>query len=240
MLRLFVDGPLNAGTERALPAEAARHVQVLRHQPGDVLTLFDGHGGEWRAEVVSMGRRDVSVRLIEHLAVDRELPGHVLLAVGMPANERFDWLVEKATELGAHAIQPLMCERSVLRVSGERAERKAAHWQAVAVAAAEQSGRTQVPPVRAPLALGAFLQTEAARAGHRRVLSLKEGAGAASIPAWPCAITLLSGPEGGLSSAEEAAALAQGFEPVTLGPRVLRAETAPLAYLAWLGGQGLP
>ncbi|HET6599227.1 MAG TPA: RsmE family RNA methyltransferase, partial [Burkholderiaceae bacterium] len=143
--RFFVDSPLRAGATFTLSAGAARHVQVLRLQPGAALTLFDGSGPEWDASVVRMGRSEVEVRLAARHEVERELPRPVTLAWGMPANERMDAVVEKATELGAATLQPLVCERSVLRLGGERALKKEAHWQAIAVAACEQSGRTRVP-----------------------------------------------------------------------------------------------
>jgi 16S rRNA (uracil1498-N3)-methyltransferase len=221
-----------------LPDGAARHVQVLRLQPGAPLRLFDGRGGEWQAEVTAMGRRDVAVRIGAHEAIERELPLAVTLAMGMPANERMDTLVEKATELGAAALQPLVCERSVLRVDGERAQRKAQHWQGIAVAACEQCGRNRVPALPPPRPLREWLAALAPlEAGERRfVLSL--GADARPLP--PAVtltgpVTLLSGPEGGLSDTEETRAREAGFEPLTLGPRVLRADTAPLAALACLG-----
>jgi 16S rRNA (uracil1498-N3)-methyltransferase len=235
MLRLFIDAfdaPLAAGQRLDLPPGPARHAQVRRVQPGDALVLFDGRGGEWQARVQAMGRQSVQVELLAHAAVDRELRPRVTLAVGMPANERMDWLVEKATELGMAALQPLQCERSVLRLEGERAERKREHWQAQAVAAAEQCGRTRVPAVQPVRRLADWLQDLPA-GGLRWLLSPQ----AASPPALPTAdapLLVLSGPEGGLSPAEEGAARAAGFQAVQLGPRVLRAETAPLAVLAWL------
>ena len=237
--RLFVDPPLRSEASLALPESAARHVQVLRLQPGAALTLFDGQGGEWNATVLRMGRRDVEVQVLDHQAVDRELPCVVTLALGMPANDRMDDLVEKATELGVAQIQPLLCERSVLRLSGERADKRVAHWQAVAIAACEQSGRTRVPRIAPVLTLSAWLQTLAARADESRwLLSLRGAqplqAAAAATAATPAAVLCLSGPEGGLAEAEEAAALAQGFTPISLGARVLRADTAPLALLAHL------
>ena len=121
--RIHVDRPLAPGAEFALGATAARHVQVLRLQPGAALTLFDGSGGQWAGAVSAMSRREVRVRTLHFDAVERELARAVTLAVGMPANERMDALIEKATELGAARIQPLMCERSVLRVAGDRALR---------------------------------------------------------------------------------------------------------------------
>ena len=235
MPRFYCPAPLVTGLAFSLPPGAARHVQVLRTQPGDGITLFNGEGGEFDATVTRMGRSDVEVEVGAHHAVEREAPRAVHLLAGITANERMDWLVEKATELGVASITPLVAERSVLKLKGERADKKRAHWQAVAVAAAEQCGRNRVPEVHAAVTLNEWLKQAAA--GQRWVLSLSEGTqalskmmGAADLPP----VTVLSGPEGGLSPAEEATALAAGFTPVTLGPRVLRAETAPLAVLAAL------
>ena len=235
-LRLFVESPLSAGLEFALPEDAARHVQVRRLQPGDDLRLFDGAGGEWRAQVTRMGKRDVDVRVGEHEPVDRELPFDLEIALGMPTNERMDALIEKATELGAAAIQPLQTERSVLRLDGERAARRVAHWQAVAVGASEQSGRTRVPVVAPVTSLSAWLATHPDDAAHtgRFVMStgtapsLARAVGETTGGRW----LALSGPEGGLTADEEAAAAARGFTRISLGGLVLRADTAPLAWLA--------
>lgn len=238
--RFHADLPLRAGDSLALPERAARHVQVLRLQPGDVITLFNGQGGEFKATIERMGRSDVQVVVGAHDPVERETRRPVHLAVGMPANERMDWLVEKASELGAASITPLMAERSVLRLKGERADRKLAHWQGVAIAACEQCGRNRLPPLHAVASLGDWIRALAAStAGEPRLLlSLRAGTQtlAQAMATWggTAAVTLLSGPEGGLSTTEEDAALAQGFIPVNLGPRVLRAETAPLACLALL------
>ena len=297
--RLHCPMPLNYGAEIALPANAARHVQVLRLQPGDKVALF--HGGlpdiadlapapagsapspspaHWQpqdtgwvqATITQMGRSSVHVRIGEaHAPVPAQAPAaHIHIACGMPANERMDWLVEKATELGVASIQPLQTERSVLRLRDERAYKKQAHWQAVAIAACEQSGRTAVPWVRPVCSLAEFLQqhaadeasraTEVTAASRRLVLSLQAGSlplhsynvrantlgsAASSVKAeqtrgqagqtQPPALWLLSGPEGGLSAAEEASALTQGWQPVSLGHYTLRAETAPLAALVLLG-----
>lgn len=230
--RIFIDHPLGAADEFSLPPGPARHVQVLRLQPGSALCLFDGSGAEWVAEVTTMGRSDVGVRLLSSTRPERELTRQVRLAVVMPANDRMDGIVEKATELGASAIQPLMSERSVLRLSGERAEKKRQHWQGVAIAAAEQSRRlcpTRIEPV---LPLATWLAGLPPSDGARLLLSPLATQGLTPITA--DSITVLSGPEGGLSDAEEAQARAQGFTPVALGPRILRADTAPLAVMAWL------
>lgn len=230
--RLYCEQALATGLALALPPGAARHVQVLRLQPGDAVTLFDGRGGEYAARIARMGRSEVDVAVGDHLPVEREAARRVQVAVVVPANDRMDALVEKAAELGAAAVQPLMSERSVLRLAGERAQKKQAHWQAIAVAACEQCGRNRVPVVQPVRTLAAWLGDVAS--GERWLLSP-----APDAAPWPAAVdadsvTLLSGPEGGLSPAEEQAARAQGFRAISLGPRILRADTAPLAALAAL------
>ena len=234
--RFFVSPPLHADQVCMLPPATVRHVQVLRLQPGDAITLFDGSGGEWRACIAQMGRSSVTVQVTEHLAISRELGVEVTLALGVPTNDRMDSVVEKATELGVAVIQPLLCERSVLRLSGERADKKVAHWQAVATAASEQCGRTRVPLVQPVRGLTAWLATLPANAaGRRHLLSLRDGAPGLGCAPLADRLLFLSGPEGGLSEAEESAAMQAGFEPTSLGARVLRADTAPLAVMAVLG-----
>ena len=257
MPRFYCPLPLASGELLDLPASAARHVQVLRLQPGDSITLFnagpgwDGAqasqgelacGGEFDATVTRMGPTQVQVRVGAHRTIEREPTRTVHLAVGMPANERMDWLVEKATELGVASIQPLMTEHSVLRLTGERAGKKVAHWQSVAVAACEQCGGNRVPIIHEVMAFPVWLNAQcAAQPGQALLLSLRAGGtslraavNAIDHGAGDHIITCLSGPEGGLSPGEENAALACGFVPVTLGPRVLRAETAALCALAAL------
>lgn len=238
MPRFHCSVPLTAGASLALPSGAARHVQVLRMQPGDALTLFDGAGGEYAATVERMGRSDVAVVVGAHLAVEREAPRAVHLAVGMPANERMDWLVEKATELGVASIQPLATAHGVLRLSGERAEKKRAHWEAIAVAACEQCGRNRVPVIHPVQSFSGWIDAQATASAVRLVLSVADGTRAMPTVHMPDGhgALVLSGPEGGLSSTEEQQAIASGFAPVTLGARVLRAETAALAALVSLAG----
>jgi len=242
MPRIHCPLPLATGLALDLPAGAARHVQVLRAQPGDTLTLFAGEpgAGEFEATVTRMGRSEVQVLVGAHRAVEREAPRAIHLLAGIIANERMDWLVEKATELGAASFTPLLAARSVLKLKGDRSERKLAHWQAVAVAACEQSGRNGVPPVHEAVSLAQWVKANpeeqvAAARPIRLLLSLQPDArplreaAPGAAPVW-----LLSGPEGGLTPEEEVVAREAGFVPVTLGPRVLRAETAPLAVLAAL------
>ena len=254
--RFYADMALVPGQTVTLPDATARHVQVLRLQPGDAITLFNGLGdgqgsfeGEFEATVARMGRSDVDVTIGAYTATAREAARAIHLVVSMPANDRMDWLIEKATELGAASIQPVMSERSVLRLKAERADKKVAHWRGIATAASEQCGRNRLTLIHDVMTLADWLKklaspTEAdAESGARLLLSLQDGSQPlaqavalldAQTPDASGALTFLNGPEGGLSPAEEAAALACDFHPVTLGQRVLRAETAPLACLALL------
>ena len=243
MPRFYCPTPLIPGETLDLPAGAARHVQVLRLQPGDAITLFNGGpgiagSGEFEATVTRMGRSDVQVQVGAHHLVEREAQRAVHLVVGMPANDRMDWLVEKATELGVASIQPLMTERSVLRLSGERADKKVVHWQSVAIASCEQCGGNRVPAIYPVTSLASWIKARAAAPqGLSMLLSLRAGTQALRAIAFAdlsADVTFLSGPEGGLGAAEEDAAVACGFTPVTLGPRVLRSETAALGALAAL------
>lgn len=240
--RIHVDDALHEGAALRLTGSAARHVQVLRLQPGDTITLFGGppgapQAGEFEATITAMGRQDVHATVQRGHAVSREAPRRVVLAVGMPANERMDWLVEKATELGVAAIQPLMSERSVLRLDITRAQKKQAHWQAIAVAACEQCGRNTVPVLQAVLPLEDWLRglpPPRPAQQWRGVLSFDPQAlDLRDAPAAPETLLLL-GPEGGLSPAEEQRARGLDFAPLSLGPRVLRTDTAALAALALL------
>ncbi len=212
--------------------------------------------GYFRATISHMGRSEVRAHINAWCAPEKDAGVQVHIVCGMPANERMDWLIEKATELGVASIQPVLTARSVLRLSGERAHKRVAHWQAVAVAACEQSGRTVVPPVWPIMDLRAFLaqpaaQTRQAQAqqahgaqdggAHKWLLSLRpQSAAFAAVraaigKASRAPVYLLSGPEGGLAEDEENAAMAQGWQPLSLGAHTLRAETAPVAVLAALG-----
>jgi 16S rRNA (uracil1498-N3)-methyltransferase len=230
--RLYYPGPVPADGLCSLSAEQAHHfARVLRLTSGDALIMFDGRGMEYRARIEHVTQAGVRVRLLEGRAIDRESPLEITLAQGISSGERMDYTVQKAIELGVSAIQPLAAERSVVRLSAERAQRRVAHWQAVAIAACEQCGRNTLPPVRPILRPEEWL---AARGSATLSLMLDAGAGATlrSFEPPPGAIVLLAGPEGGFAPAEKAAACAAGFAPVRLGPRVLRTETAALAALA--------
>ncbi len=232
MPRFFCDLPLVDGAEMALPEGAARHVQVLRLQPGSGITLFDGTGGEFGAEVLEMGRKLVQVRVGARQAVEREAARPVHLLLSLIASERFDWAVEKATELGAVRITPVLSERSSLRLSGERTEKKLVHWRAVAIAACEQCGRNRLPVIDAVQGFEQAIQTTGPA---RWILALDPSAKPPQADANTTACVLV-GPEGGFSGQEQASAIARGWQPATLGHATLRAETAALAAMAALRG----
>lgn len=235
--RFYIEKDLQADTLIGLPSGPARHAQVLRLQPGSTVTLFNGQGGQWLAEVTHMGRSEVQVRVKQHDPIERENLTSVTWALGMPTNDRMAALVEKATELGVARIQPLICERSVLRLQDERAHKKVAHWQAVATAACEQCGRNRLPVIAPVLALHEWLsgmQEAASKPGTRILLSVRE-----PRPWQPPAsaeepLIFLSGPEGGLTESEEALAYGRGFSPVSVSTRTLRADTVPLMVLSVL------
>ncbi|MEX3814285.1 16S rRNA (uracil(1498)-N(3))-methyltransferase [Paraburkholderia sp. BR13439] len=242
MPRFFVDALLYPDDVIALPDEVVRHVAVLRLQPGDSLVLFNGQGGEYGAELVEVERRSARVKIGEFRAVEVEPPYRLTLAQGIAGGDKMDWLIEKAVELGASGFVPLATARSVVRLTGERAQRRQQHWQGVVRASCEQCGRNRLPDVMPVCEIGAWLDTlsrEPAPDELRLLLSPRASIGFTALPDAPPpgGVTLLIGPEGGLSADEEAAAVEQGFAAVGLGPRVLRTETAGIAVLAALAAR---
>ncbi len=233
--RFFVPQGLAVGAERPLPADAAHHAaRVLRLAEGDPVALFDGTGGEYLGVIARIARGDVVVRATTFTDTEREPPVSVALAQGVSSGDRMDYTIRKAVELGIGTIVPVFTERSVVRLAGERADRRTAHWRALAVAACEQCGRNRVPDVVPPVAFVHWLgELTPPVAGEAR-LTLSPGAEQrlADLPRPEGRITLLAGPEGGLTAEESALAQSRGFEAVRLGPRVLRTETAALAALA--------
>ena len=228
--RFFCPDGLLPESEMALPAAVAHHAErVLRLAVGEGVTLFDGRGGECDAVLVALGRQPLA-RLGPRRAVERESPLAITLVQALAAGDKMDWVVQKAVELGAVAIQPVAAERSVLKLSGDRAVKRVAHWQQIAVSACEQSGRNRVPVVGEILSLAQYLALPAE--GVRLILAPgAEGALARkAAPRGPLAV--LIGPEGGWSPAELSLADRAACEPLALGPRVLRTETAGLAALA--------
>ena len=228
--RIFCDLRLGPGAQFALAPDAANHVgKALRLKPGDAIIVFDGRGGEYEALIQRMDHEYVDVKTAGFRDVEREAGVAVGLVQGLPEADKMDSVIQKAVELGVAWIQPVICERSVVRLSGERAARREAHWRRVSVAACEQCGRNRVPEVRPTLGFPSWIAI--ASEATRWVLSPCAPALAArAAPAGP--VELLVGPEGGLSEREHDLAKARRFEAVGLGPRILRTETAPLAALA--------
>jgi 16S rRNA (uracil1498-N3)-methyltransferase len=222
----------------ALPDAASHHAaRVLRLKEGDLVRLFDGRGGEWDAAIARIDPRGVEVEAGEARAAASEPALRVTLAQGLCAQDKMDWVVQKAVELGVTAIQPLAAERSVIRLTPERAERRQRHWQAVAVAACEQSGRARIPGVAPVKSLTQWLDVLDAApdgGGLRLMLSPHAGVPLPQLAGSAAAVSLMVGPEGGLSEREVALAQAAGFRAARLGPRILRTETAALAALAAL------
>jgi len=229
--RFHVDAQLSPGAIIELPPPVVRHVTALRLAPGAEIALFDGSGGEYGARLERIGRGGTFAKTGLFRDIERESPLAITLSLGVSAGDRMDVAIQKSTELGVSAIQPLAAERSIVRLSEERAERRLAHWQAVAAAACEQCGRNRVPEVRRLMPLNDFLDTPPPGArlmlspqGERSLHELERNA----------AVTLLVGPEGGFAPYERERAIRQGFKAVRFGPRVLRTETAPLAVIAAL------
>jgi 16S rRNA (uracil1498-N3)-methyltransferase len=232
LTRCYVAAPLHAGEERLLPREVSEHVaRVLRSRPGQLLTLFDGRGGEYDARIEAIDRRGVQVQIDAHRAVERESPVAVSLLQALARGERMDFIVQKATELGVAQIVALPAERSVVRLDAAGLARRCEHWRAVAISACEQCGRNRLPTISAVADLASACgQSDAA--SLRLLLAPDAELALTAVVREASSITLAVGPEGGFSDEELALAQHQGFRRCRLGPRVLRAETAPLAALA--------
>jgi 16S rRNA (uracil1498-N3)-methyltransferase len=232
LTRCYVPGPLAVGDTRQLPQEVATHVaRVLRARAGQLLTLFDGRGGEYDATIVQIDRRGVRVRIELHRAIERESPLPVTLLQALARGERMDFIVQKATELGVAAIVAMGGDRSVVRLEAEGLARRCEHWRAVAISACEQCGRNRLPAISVAADLAsACAQVDAT--SLRLLLAPEAEKTLVAVAHQAARIALAVGPEGGFSDEERSLAQQQGFQSCRLGPRVLRAETAPLAALA--------
>jgi 16S rRNA (uracil1498-N3)-methyltransferase len=228
--RIHCDSKLGPGAQFALGEDAAQHVaKSLRLKAGDSIVVFDGRGGEYDATIQRIDRDRVDVKVGALRATERESRLALGLVQGLPEADKMDWIIQKATELGVAWIQPVTCERSVVRLVGERAARREAHWRRVAVAATEQCGRTRVPEVRPTLNFMSWLAVPVDT--PRWMLDPAAEPLVARGPA-PSPLELLVGPEGGFSERERELLATRGAIGVSLGPRVLRTETAPVAALA--------
>ena len=232
--RFFCPQPLAPDSLVELPAAASHHaLRVLRLDVGDAVTLFNGEGGEYAGRIAGTGR-GVRVQLAEWQSVERESPLELVLAQALPAGDKMDWVVQKAVELGVARIQPLLAARSVVRLSGERAVKRVAHWRSVAASAREQCGRNRVPEIAPLLDLRQWLGRLPPENQLQRMLLAPQGGRRPRALAGN-RFLLLVGPEGGLDMEEAAAARLAGFADLSLGPRILRTETAGPAALAALG-----
>ena len=234
-IRIHVDLSLAAGAEAALPAQAGEHVaRVLRLAAGDPLTLFNGDGNDYAATITGIGKREVLVQVLDRQAVDRESPLRLTLAQGVARGEKMDLIVQKATELGVVRIAPLLTERAEVRLDAARAEKRLAHWRAVAASACEQCGRARLPEILPTQTLPAWLASLDGDAVLRLALLPEATASARALRPGSNGALLVVGPEGGLGERDVALLGEAGFNGLRLGPRILRTETAGLAALAAL------
>ena len=234
MPRFYCPQPLAVGQSVELPDAVAHHVHVIRLQPGAELSLFNGDGAEYLAHLTGADKRRASAHITACVARDVELPWEVTLVQALPEASKMDWIIEKAVEMGVAAIVPLAAQRCVVRLAGERAEKRLAHWQAVIVAASEQCGRNRLARLAPVDEFGRWIGQQDM---HKRILLTPRGG--QSLAQWarhqsPQAISLMVGPEGGYTVQEENAALERGALALSMGPRVLRTETAGMAAVATL------
>jgi len=218
------------GAEIELPRWAARHCAVLRLRRGDAVVVFDGAGGEFAAELTLASVESTRARVLSRRALERESPLEITLAQCISSGDRMDLMLQKSTELGISRIVPIASERSVVKLSLDRADRRVAHWRKVVIASCEQCGRNLIPDVAGITDLRTFLSAPAGDALQLLLSPDAEGGLKRFDP--PKSVVLLVGPEGGLAPQERRQAEGRGFLPVRFGPRVLRTETAPLAVVA--------
>jgi 16S rRNA (uracil1498-N3)-methyltransferase len=232
MPRFYLPQPLSVGTVVALPEPLVRHLHVLRMDDGAHLTLFNGEGGEYTACLLNLDRRRAEAEVKTFSPREAELPYALTLAQALPEAAKMDWIIEKAVELGVTAFEPLAAQRSVVKLSAERAERRGSHWEAVIIAACEQCGRNRLPHLSSP---APFVDWVLRQNLHRRILLTPRGG--QSLSDWarhhpPQSLAIAIGPEGGFSDEEEAHAERHGLLALSLGERVLRTETAGIAAVA--------
>jgi 16S rRNA (uracil1498-N3)-methyltransferase len=230
--RFYLDAPLRAGSVCTLSEDAAHHaIHVLRLREGDEVTLFNGRGGEFAARIASIQRLRIAIDLLQHRPIERESPLRVTLVQGVSAGERMDSTVRKAVELGVASVQPVLAKRSVARPKAERADSRRAHWQKVVIAACEQCGRNRIPEVHPLIEVTDYRPGDA---GMKILLSPLAELPLSKMSFQGSEFILAAGPEAGFNADEEAALAGIGFVPASLGPRVLRTETAAVAALAAL------
>ena len=233
-IRIYTDQPLTIGEPLALNPTASRHlVSVLRLKAGDTITLFNGQGGEFLCTLEQCSPKKVIAKVHSFEGITRESPLNIHLGIGISRGDKMDWVIQKATEAGVTEITPLFTERTEVKLKGERAEKKIRHWQQVSASACEQCYRNQLPTLHPPIALNEWLreaQAEKKLVLHHRSQQTLSQLGNQRTNS----VALLIGPEGGLTTQEIELAEAAKFSSLTLGPRVLRTETAPIIAIGIL------
>jgi 16S rRNA (uracil1498-N3)-methyltransferase len=231
--RLFVNNKLSPGVRLQLGSEQTRYVgRALRLRVGDTLTVFNGEDGEYSARLVTIARDSASVRVESHIDAATESPLKVHLVQSISRGERMDFVVQKATELGVKRISPVLTEYGVVKLAGGRAEKRRDHWQSIAESACEQSGRTRPPLIDAPMGLNAWFGARTNKTDIDLILRPGAETSISSIAAPTTKVCLLVGPEGGFGDSEYADAELAKFNAVSIGPRIMRTETAALAAIA--------
>lgn len=231
MPRFYLPTALAPHTTLNLPDNIIRHIHVLRLNAGDSITLFNGTGNDFAATLQEIGKRHAQCHITAQRQPENESPLKITLVQAISSGERMDFTLQKSVELGVHAIQPIISERCVVRLSGERADKRVQRWQDIAIAACEQSGRSIVPTVQPIVSFADYLRQMPRHELHL-MMSLHRTTTLRDIAPAPQSLRLMIGPEGGWTPAEEQAALAAGVQTITLGKRVLRTETAAMAAMA--------
>lgn len=231
MPRFYVDFALSPDSVVKLPDDVVRHLNVLRVKNTEEIVLFNGNGKVYPALPEVLEKRHASVRILREEATDNESPLNITLVQAVSAAERMDFTLQKSVELGVAEIRPVISERCVVRLSGERAEKRVARWQEIVVSACEQSGRNIVPKVL-PLTTYAQALQQLSQETTKLLMSLNRAQKLSDIRPQSGKVVFMVGPEGGWTEKEEQQAFDAGFQSVTLGKRVLRTETASLAAIA--------
>jgi 16S rRNA (uracil1498-N3)-methyltransferase len=233
--RLFVSGALSNGAEIELDGDRSRYLgKVLRARVGDAVTVFNGEGPEWPATLLRISRNSVSLKLGDGVEAGTESPLKIHLVQGISRGERMDIVIQKATELGVKRITPVLTEFGVVKLDPDRAEKRREHWQKIAASACEQSGRTRLPLIDTPLTLKTWFGGKPPAVDAQWILTPGAATPLVSLAEPQTKVCVLIGPEGGFSDTEYGDAEVSGFKAVSLGPRVLRTESAAIATLSVL------
>ncbi|ADO32341.1 TPA: 16S rRNA (uracil(1498)-N(3))-methyltransferase [Neisseria meningitidis] len=231
MPRFHLPENLSVGQTVALPDNIVRHLNVLRVRPNENITLFDGKGKAHAARLTVLEKRRAEAEILHEDTTDNESPLNITLIQSISSGERMDFTLQKSVELGVTAIQPVISERCIVRLDGERAAKRLARWQEIVISACEQSGRNTVPPVLPIIGYREALDKMPSES-TKLIMSINRARKLGDIRQPSGAIVFMVGPEGGWTEQEEQQAFDAGFQAVTLGKRILRTETAPLAALA--------